>query len=111
MELTLHIDWLQDREPFHRIKSSDIKVTLPNQDMFYAFEAWMNLSQLSFDRYIDRCVDVTMSIAYDIVQEACQDVLGLSEKMYREGVFEIDDPIAHDENNASAIITIYVPKR
>jgi hypothetical protein len=110
MKLTLYVDWLEDKEPFVRIKSTEIEVTLPNSDMFHAFEAWLHLSRLE-NYYNNKYHDDMMDITYDIVQKVCYSHLGLSDDMYRNGVFEIDDPIAEDENNGSAYITIYVPKR
>lgn len=110
MKLTLHIEWSQDKEPYETIKSSSIDIQLPNSDFYYAFEAWMNLSNLHY-RIGSSCIDTTIDIVYDIVLEECKKYLGLTDNMYKNGVFDIDDPVAEDENYGYAYVTIYVPKK
>ena len=52
-----------------------------------------------------------MNIVYDIIEESLSNELGLTEADFLNGRVEIDDPIVHDENNASAIVTIYVKRK
>lgn len=110
MKLTLYIDYLKDVEPFDRLRESVIEVIVPNSDMYHAFEAWLHLSKID-NYHPSKCVDDSIDIVYDVVLEACIDSLGLTQEMYKKGVFDIDDPIPEDENNASAIVTIYVPQK
>jgi hypothetical protein len=58
MKLTLHIEWLRDEEPYETIKKNSLDIQLPNSDFYYAFEAWMNLSNL-YERYDNECLDRT----------------------------------------------------
>jgi hypothetical protein len=43
--------------------------------------------------------------------DACEKYLGLTPKMYRDGRYEIDDPIAENKDYGYAYVTIYVPKK
>jgi hypothetical protein len=110
MKLTLFIEWKRDGEPYETIKSSSIDTQLPDSDFYYAFEAWMNLSNLHH-KIGNTCIDTTIDFVYDTVMGACEEVLGLTEEMYGNGVYDIDDPVAEDENYGYAYITVYVPKR
>jgi hypothetical protein len=110
MKLTLHIEWLKDVGPgYETAKKKSITVQLPNSDFFYAFEAWMNISSLSKGNEAEgRCLDQMIDTCYNIVIDVCEEVLGLSEKMYKEGIFDIDDPVAETLDKGVVYITIYV---
>jgi hypothetical protein len=110
MKLTLYVQWVRDGEPYKVFKESSIDIQLPNSDLYYAFEAWMNLSSLEY-RMTSGCIDTTIDIVYDIVQKECERHLGLTDNMYRNGVFDIDDPVAETKDYGYAYITVYVPKR
>ena len=108
MDLNITLDIVYD-DNFNIKKSTNLNIELPNKDLFYAFESWMNLSRLSGD-YVD-AIDGSMNIVYDIIEESLSNELGLTESDFINGLVEIDDPIVHDENNASAIVTIYVKRK
>lgn len=108
MDLNITLDIVYD-DNFSIKKSTNLNIKLPNKDLFYAFESWMNLSRLSGD-YVD-AIDGSMNIVYDIIEESLSNELGLSESDFINGLVDIDDPIAHDENNASAVVTIYVKRK
>ena len=93
MKLTLYVEWLEDKEPFERVRSTELEVMLPNSDMFHAFEAWLHLSRIK-EYYNNKCQEDMRDIVYRIVEDVCYEQLGLTDKMYRDGVYEIDDPIA-----------------
>ncbi len=108
MDLNIVLDIAYD-DNFNIKKSTNLNIILPNKDLFYAFESWMNLSRLSGD-YVE-AIDGSMNIVYDIIEESLSNELGLTESDFLNGRVEIDDPIVHDENNASAIVTIYVKRK
>ncbi len=108
MDLNIVLDIAYD-DNFNIKKSTNLNIELPNKDLFYAFESWMNLSRLSGD-YVE-AIDGSMNIVYDIIEESLSNELGLTESDFLNGRVEIDDPIVHDENNASAIVTIYVKRK
>jgi len=108
MDLNIVLDIAYD-DNFNIKKSTNLNIKLPNKDLFYAFESWMNLSRLSGD-YVE-AIDGSMHIVYDIIEESLSNELGLTESDFINGRVEIDDPIVHDENNASAIVTIYVKRK
>ena len=108
MDLNITLDIAYD-DNFNIKKSTNLNIKLPNKDLFYAFESWMNLSRLSGD-YVD-AIDGSMNIVYDIIEESLSNELGLTESDFINGLVDIDDPIVHDENNASAIVTIYVKRK
>jgi len=108
MDLNITLDIAYD-DNFNIKKSTNLNIILPNKDLFYAFESWMNLSRLSGD-YVD-AIDGSMNIVYDIIEESLSNELGLTESDFINGLVDIDDPIVHDENNASAIVTIYVKRK
>lgn len=108
MDLNIALDIAYD-DNFNIKKSTNLNIKLPNKDLFYAFESWMNLSRLSGD-YVD-AIDGSMNIVYDIIEESLSNELGLTESDFINGLVDIDDPIVHDENNASAIVTIYVKRK
>lgn len=108
MDLNITLDIVYD-DNFNIKKSTNLNIELPNKDLFYAFESWMNLSRLSGD-YVE-AIDGSMHIVYDIIEESISNELGLTESDFKNGRVEIDDPIVHDENNASAIVTIYVKRK
>ena len=108
MDLNIVLDIAYD-DNFNIKKSTNLNIELPNKDLFYAFESWMNLSRLSGD-YVE-AIDGSMHIVYDIIEESLSNELGLTESDFINGRVEIDDPIVHDENNASAIVTIYVKRK
>lgn len=108
MDLNITLDIVYD-DNFNIKKSTNLNIELPNKDLFYAFESWMNLSRLSGD-YVE-AIDGSMNIVYDIIEESLSNELGLTEADFLNGRVEIDDPIVHDENNASAIVTIYVKRK
>ena len=108
MDLNITLDIVYD-DNFNIKKSTNLNIELPNKDLFYAFESWMNLSRLSGD-YVE-AIDGSMHIVYDIIEESLSNELGLTEADFLNGRVEIDDPIVHDENNASAIVTIYVKRK
>lgn len=108
MDLNIVLDIAYD-DNFNIKKSTNLNIILPNKDLFYAFESWMNLSRLSGD-YVD-AIDGSMNIVYDIIEESLSNELGLTESDFINGLVDIDDPIVHDENNASAIVTIYVKRK
>jgi len=108
MDLNITLDIVYD-DNFNIKKSTNLNIELPNKDLFYAFESWMNLSRLSGD-YVE-AIDGSMHIVYDIIEESLSNELGLTESDFINGRVEIDDPIVHDENNASAIVTIYVKRK
>jgi hypothetical protein len=108
MDLNIVLDIAYD-DNFNIKKSTNLNIKLPNKDLFYAFESWMNLSRLSGD-YVE-AIDNSMIIVYDIIEESLSNELGLTESDFLNGRVEIDDPIVHDENNASAIVTIYVKRK
>lgn len=108
MDLNIILDIAYD-DNFNIKKSTNLNIILPNKDLFYAFESWMNLSRLSGD-YVD-AIDGSMNIVYDIIEESLSNELGLTESDFINGLVDIDDPIVHDENNASAIVTIYVKRK
>jgi hypothetical protein len=108
MDLNIVLDIAYD-DNFNIKKSTNLNIKLPNKDLFYAFESWMNLSRLSGD-YVE-AIDGSMNIVYDIIEESLSNELGLTEADFLNGRVEIDDPIVHDENNASAIVTIYVKRK
>ena len=108
MDLNITLDIAYD-DNFNIKKSTNLNIILPNKDLFYAFESWMNLSRLSGD-YVE-AIDGSMNIVYDIIEESLSNELGLTEADFLNGRVEIDDPIVHDENNASAIVTIYVKRK
>lgn len=108
MDLNITLDIAYD-DNFNIKKSTNLNIKLPNKDLFYAFESWMNLSRLSGD-YVE-AIDGSMNIVYDIIEESLSNELGLTEADFLNGRVEIDDPIVHDENNASAIVTIYVKRK
>lgn len=108
MDLNITLDIVYD-DNFNIKKSTNLNIILPNKDLFYAFESWMNLSRLSGD-YVD-AIDGSMNIVYDIIEESLSNELGLTESDFINGLVDIDDPIVHDENNASAIVTIYVKRK
>ena len=58
-----------------------------------------------------RIVDGTIEGLYDIIMEVVEERYGLNDADYRNGKYSIDDPIAEDENNMSAIISLYLNKR
>tara|TARA_R110000868_G_scaffold350323_1_gene611552 strand:+ start:117 stop:440 length:324 start_codon:yes stop_codon:yes gene_type:complete len=105
MKLTLHID-IVDTETFETKRQMKIKRNLPNKDGFHLFEAWLHLSMCE-GKMPSVIVDGVMDMIYDIVQLEANSVLGFTEKDYRDGKFDIDDPIVEDEDNMSAIITMY----
>jgi hypothetical protein len=111
MDLNITLDIAYD-DNFNIKKSTNLNIILPNKDLFYAFESWMNLSRLSGD-YVEaiECIDGSMNIVYDIIEESLSNELGLTESDFINGLVDIDDPIVHDENNASAIVTIYVKRK
>ena len=111
MDLNIVLDIVYD-DNFDIKKSTNLNIKLPNKDLFYAFESWLNLSRLT--GYYDKstnCTDVAMNIVYGIVQKSVSDELGLSDSDFINGLVDIDDPIAYDENNASAMVTIYVKRK
>lgn len=108
MDLNISLDIVYD-DNFNIKKSTNLNIKLPNKDLFYAFESWMNLSRLSGD-YVE-AIDGSMNIVYDIIEESLSNELGLTESDFINGLVDIDDPIVHDENNASAIVTIYVKRK
>lgn len=108
MDLNIVLDIAYD-DNFNIKKSTNLNIKLPNKDLFYAFESWMNLSRLSGD-YVE-AIDGSMNIVYDIIEESLSNELGLTESDFINGLVDIDDPIAHDENNASAVVTIYVKRK
>jgi len=108
MDLNITLDIAYD-DNFNIKKSTNLNIILPNKDLFYAFESWMNLSRLSGD-YVD-AIDGSMNIVYDIIEGSLSNELGLTESDFINGLVDIDDPIVHDENNASAIVTIYVKRK
>lgn len=108
MDLNITLDIAYD-DNFNIKKSTNLNIILPNKDLFYAFESWMNLSRLSGD-YVE-AIDGSMHIVYDIIEESLSNELGLTESDFINGLVDIDDPIVHDENNASAIVTIYVKRK
>ncbi len=108
MDLNISLDIVYD-DNFNIKKSTNLNIELPNKDLFYAFESWMNLSRLSGD-YVE-AIDGSMNIVYDIIEESLSNELGLTESDFINGLVDIDDPIVHDENNASAIVTIYVKRK
>jgi hypothetical protein len=108
MDLNIALDIVYD-DNFNIKKSTNLNIKLPNKDLFYAFESWMNLSRLSGD-YVE-AIDGSMNIVYDIIEESLSNELGLTESDFINGLVDIDDPIVHDENNASAIVTIYVKRK
>lgn len=108
MDLNIALDIVYD-DNFNIKKSTNLNIKLPNKDLFYAFESWMNLSRLSGD-YVD-AIDGSMNIVYDIIEESLSNELGLTESDFINGLVDIDDPIVHDENNASTIVTIYVKRK
>ena len=108
MDLNIVLDIAYD-DNFNIKKSTNLNIKLPNKDLFYAFESWMNLSRLSGD-YVE-AIDGSMNIVYDIIEESLSNELGLTESDFLNGRVEIDDPIVHDENNASVIVTIYVKRK
>ena len=108
MDLNIVLDIAYD-DNFNIKKSTNLNIKLPNKDLFYAFESWMNLSRLSGD-YVE-AIDGSMNIVYDIIEESLSNELGLTESDFINGLVDIDDPIVHDENNASTIVTIYVKRK
>ena len=108
MDLNITLDIVYD-DNFNIKKSTNLNVKLPSKDLFYAFESWINLSRLSGD-YVE-AIDGSMDIVYGIVEESLSNELGLTESDFINGVVDIDDIISHDENNASAIVTIYVQRK
>ncbi len=108
MDLKINLDIVYD-DNFDIKKSTILNIKLPNKDLFYAFESWMNLSRLSGD-YVE-AIDGSMNIVYDIIEESLSNELGLTESDFINGLVDVDDIITHDENNASAIVTIYVKRK
>jgi hypothetical protein len=111
MDLKINLDIVYD-DNFDIKKSTIINIELPNKDLFYAFEAWLNLSRLS-GKYVEtiECIDESMNIVYGIVEESISNELGLTESDFINGLVDVDDIISHDENNASAIVSIYVKRK
>ena len=111
MNLKINLDIVYD-DNFDIKKSTIINIELPNKDLFYSFEAWLNLSRLS-GKYVEtiECLDESMNIVYGIVEESISNELGLTESDFINGLVDVDDIIAHDENNASAIVSIYVKRK
>lgn len=111
MDLKINLDIVYD-DNFDIKKSTIINIELPNKDLFYAFESWLNLSRIS-GKYVEtiECIDESMNIVYGIVEESISNELGLTESDFINGLVDVDDIIAHDENNASAIVTIYVKRK
>lgn len=111
MDLNITLNIVYD-DNFDIKKSTILNIKLPNKDLFYAFESWMNLSRLSGD-YVEaiECIDGSMNIVYGIIEESLSNELGLTESDFINGLVDIGDPIVDDENNASAIITMYVKRK
>ena len=111
MDLKINLDIVYD-DNFDIKKSTIINIELPNKDLFYSFEAWLNLSRLS-GKYVEtiECIDESMNIVYGIVEESISNELGLTESDFINGLVDVDDIISHDENNASAIVSIYVKRK
>jgi hypothetical protein len=64
-------------------------------------------------KYVEtiECIDESMNIVYGIVEESISNELGLTESDFINGLVDVDDIISHDENNASAIVSIYVKRK
>lgn len=108
MKLTLYLDFY-GKDDYDLKKQTKTIVTLPNKDGYHLFEAWMNLSRCESVDY--RLVDGTMMELYGIIEEALHDTLGFTLKNHSEGKYSIDDPMVEDEENMSAIISLYLDKR
>jgi hypothetical protein len=108
MKLTLYVDWygVDDDDLIKQQKSI---VELPNNDGYHLFEAWMHLSRC--ERVDYRIVDGVIEGLYDIIVEVMEERYGLNVTDYENGKYDIDDPTAEDENNMSAIVSLYLNKR
>jgi len=109
MNLKIYLDIVYD-DNFDIKKSKVLDIELPNNDLFYVFEAWVNLIKTEsgdFQSLIDKCMD----LVYTIVENSVSETLGLRESDFLNGRVEIDDPTVYDENNASAVTTIYVKRK
>lgn len=104
MILTLHIDFIKDGG--EATKQLSVRRHLPNKDAYHLFESWMHLKECK--EIPSRIIDGVMDMIYDIVSDEAKIVLGLTDKGYADGNWDIEDPMVHNEEEMSAIIFVDV---